>query len=114
VTVAYTSRVGEPGAGSPPDYLAGQDVSEPGLIRLRSIVYAPAGGAVLDASENSEKTGISPQQHDGLSRAFDDIEIHPGETVSVTYAIITGKHQDGDVILRTTPGTRPAEVSVGK
>lgn len=114
VTVAYTSRVGEPGAGSPPDHLAGEDVSEPGLIRLRSIVYAPAGGAVLDASESSEKTGISPQQHDGLSRAFDDIEIHPGETVSVTYAIITGKHQDGDVILRTTPGTRPAEVSVGK
>jgi hypothetical protein len=114
VTVTYTSRVGEPGASSPPDYLAGQDESEPGLIRLRSIVYAPAGGAVLDASENSDKTGISPQQHDGLSRAFDDIEIHPGETVSVTYAIITGKHQDGDVILRTTPGTRPAEVSVGK
>lgn len=114
VTVTYTSRVDGSEAGELPDYIVGQDESEPGLIRLRSIVYAPAGGSVAYASENANKIAISPQKHDGLSRVFDDIELHPGETVSVTYAIISGKRQDGDVILRTTPGPRPVEVSVEK
>ncbi|WP_274995039.1 DUF4012 domain-containing protein [Promicromonospora iranensis] len=114
VTVTYTSRVDESDAAGLPDYIVGRGESDPGLIRLRSIVYAPAGGAVVQASENSEKIGISPQKHDELQRVFDDIELHPGETASVTYAIISGKHQDGDVILRTTPGPRPVEVSIRK
>ena len=112
VTVTYTSRVEKSAAGGLPDYIVGQDESEPGLIRLRSIVYAPAGGSIVQVSENAKKIAISPQKHDDLSRVFDDIKLHPGETASVSYAIISGKHQDGDVILRTTPGPRPIEVSV--
>lgn len=112
VTVTYASRVDAGAAARLPEYVVGSGEADPGLIRLRSVVYAPAGGTVVEASENSEKIGFSPQKHDELSRVFDDIELHPGETASVTYAIISGKHQDGDVILRTTPGPRPVEVSV--
>jgi hypothetical protein len=111
VTVTYTSRVDESEAGALPAYIVGADESDPGLIRLRSIVYAPAGGSVVQASENSAKIGVSPQKHDELSRVFDDLELRPGETVSVTYAIISGEHQNGDVIVRTTPGSRPVDVS---
>lgn len=114
VTVTYTSRVDKSETGSLPAYVVGDGESDPGLIRMRSVVYAPAGGSIAGASENSEKIGVSPQKHDELSRVFDDIELHPGETASVTYAIISGKHQDGDVILRTTPGPRPVEVTFGK
>ncbi|WP_129788034.1 DUF4012 domain-containing protein [Promicromonospora panici] len=114
VTVTYTSRVDEAETGSLPEYIVGNDESDPGLIRMRSVVYAPAGGWIVQASENSEKIGVSPQKHDGLSRVFEDIKLHPGETASVSYAIISGKHQDGDVILRTTPGPRPVKVTFGK
>ncbi|MFI9487057.1 DUF4012 domain-containing protein [Promicromonospora sp. NPDC052451] len=114
VTVTYTSRVKAADAARLPAYVVGDDEREPGLIRLRSVVYAPAGGTVVEASENSEKIGLSPQKHDQLSRVFDDIELHPGETASVTYAIISGKRQDGGVILRTTPGPRPVKVSFEK
>jgi hypothetical protein len=114
VTVTYTSRVDKAETGSLPDRIVGTGENDPGLIRMRSTVYAPAGGSIAGASENSEKIGVSPQKHDELSRAFNDLELHPGETVSVTYVIIAGKHQDGDVIVRTTPGPRPVKVTFGK
>jgi hypothetical protein len=114
VTVTYTSRVDKAETGSLPDYIVGADENDPGLIRMRSIVYAPAGGSIVQASENSKKIGVSPQKHDELSRVFDDIELQPGETASVSYAIISGKHQNGDVILRTTPGPRPVKVTFEK
>lgn len=114
VTVTYSSRVDPGAAARLPDYVVGRGEEEPGRIRLRSVVYAPAGGIVVAASENSEKIGFSPQKHDELSRVFDDIELHPGKTASVTYVIISGKHQGGDVIVRTTPGPRPVKVTFGK
>lgn len=114
VTVTYTSRVdaGEVAKLSP--YILGYDESRPGEIRLRALVYAPAGGGISSASENSEDVGLSPQKHDQLWLSFRDITLAPGATSSVTYVIITGKHQEGDVILRTTPGPRPVKVSIGE
>jgi len=112
VTVSYTSRVdaGEVPGLSP--YIVGPEESRPGEIRLRALVYAPAGGGFASGSENSEHIGLSPQKHDELWLSFRDITLRPGATSSVTYVIITGKHQDGDVILRTTPGPRPVKVSI--
>ncbi|PUB27783.1 uncharacterized protein DUF4012 [Promicromonospora sp. AC04] len=112
VTVTYTSRVD---AGEVPElspYIVGPEESRPGEIRLRALVYAPAGGGFASGSENSEQIGLSPQKHDELWLSFRDITLRPGATSSVTYVIITGKHQDGDVILRTTPGPRPVKVSI--
>jgi hypothetical protein len=114
VTITYTSRVT---AGEVPklsQYIVGYEESRPGEIRLRALVYAPAGGGISSASENSENVGLSPQKHDELWLSFRDITLAPGATSSVTYVIITGKHQEGDVILRTTPGPRPVKVSIGE
>jgi hypothetical protein len=114
VTVTYTSRVDADEAANLSQYIVGQDESRPGEIRLRALVYAPAGGGIASASENSENIGLSPQKHNQLWLSFRDITLAPGATSSVTYVIITGKHQDGDVILRTTPGPRPANVSIAE
>jgi hypothetical protein len=111
VVVTYTSRVDAGQAEHLPEYVVGRGETSPGAIRLRSLVYAPAGGHIVSASENSQNIGLSPQKHDGLWLSFHDLELMPGATSSVTYAIITGKHQDGDVILRTTPGPRPVRMS---
>ncbi|MFC7024665.1 DUF4012 domain-containing protein [Promicromonospora thailandica] len=114
VTVTYTSHVDAGEAPHLPEYVVGSGEAEPGAVRLRSLVYAPAGGRILSASENSQKIGLSPQKHDGLWLSFHDLELMPGATSSMTYAIITGKHQDRNVILRTTPGPRPVEVSINE
>jgi hypothetical protein len=111
VVVTYTSRVDAVQAARLPEYVVGRGEASPGAVRLRSLVYAPAGGRIVSASENSQNIGLSPQKHDGLWLSFHDLELMPGATSSVTYAIITGKHQDGDVILRTTPGPRPVRMS---
>ncbi|MFC8943501.1 DUF4012 domain-containing protein, partial [Streptomyces griseoincarnatus] len=112
VTVTYTSRVDADEVTNLSQYIVGYEESRPGEIRLRALVYAPAGGGINSVSENSEDIGLSPQKHDQLWLTFRDITLRPGATSSVTYVIITGKHQDGDVILRTTPGPRPAKVSI--
>ena len=112
VAVSYTSRVDAGQVPDLPSYIVGPEEARPGEIRLRALVYAPAGGTIASATENSEDIGLSPQKHDGLTLAFRDITLRPGATSSVTYVIITGKHQGGDIILRTTPGPRAVKLSI--
>jgi hypothetical protein len=114
VTVTYRSRVDAGEVADLPEYVVGPGEEQPGQVRLRSLVYAPAGGRVVSASENSENVGLSPQKHNEIWLSFRDFTLRPGATSSVTYVIITGKHQNGDVILRVTPGPRPVKISTGK
>jgi hypothetical protein len=114
VTVTYTSRVAPGEVPDLPEYVVGVGERRPAEVRLRTLVYAPAGGSFLSVSENSKDIGLSPQKHDRLWVTYRDVALRPGETSTLTYAIITGKHQTEDVILRTTPGPRPVNVSVGK
>ncbi len=106
VTVTYTSRVDAGEVADLPEYVTGVGESRPGEVRLRALVYAPAGGWIVAASDKSGDVGLSPQKHDQLWLSFRDFSLSAGETSSITYVIITGKQQDGGVILRTTPGPR--------
>jgi hypothetical protein len=112
VTVTYTSRVDAGEVPDMPSYIAGPEEDRPGEIRLRALVYAPAGGTIVGATEESQDIGISLQKHDALSLVFRDVTLRPGATSSVTYVIITGKNQGGEVILRTTPGPRAVQLSI--
>lgn len=112
VTVTYTSRVDAGEVADLPEYVVGADEARPGEVRLRALVYAPAGGRIIAASDKSGDVGLSPQKHDELWLSFHDFSLNAGETSSITYVIITGKQQDGGVILRTTPGPRPVRTSV--
>jgi hypothetical protein len=111
VTVTYTSRVDAGEVADLPEYVVGADQDRPGEVRLRALVYAPAGGRIIAAADKSGDVGLSPQKHDELWLSFRDFAIAAGETSSITYVIITGKQQDGSVILRTTPGPRPVSTS---
>jgi hypothetical protein len=112
VTASYTSRVDAAEVPDLPAHILGAGEPRPGEIRLRSLVYAPAGGTIVAATENSQDTRLSQQKHDELTLAFRNVRLRPGETSSVTYIIVTGKNQVGNVILRTTPGPRTVKVSI--
>lgn len=111
VTVRYTSRVDAAEVGELPTYVTGPDPAHAGEIRIRSLVYAPAGGSLIDSTVNGEELGLSPQVHNALPVASRSVVIRPGETTAMSYAIITGKRQTGDVLIRVTPGARSASVS---
>ncbi|RPF19845.1 DUF4012 domain-containing protein [Myceligenerans xiligouense] len=112
VTVTYTSTVPEDRVVSMPEHFAGYGEEEPGEIRLRSLVYAPAGGWVAGASSNGTEIGLTPKKQGEFSVASRHIELSPDATVSVTYAMITGKRQSGDIILRVTPGPRATDITI--
>lgn len=112
VTVTYTSTVPPGEAAAMPEYFTGHDEKRPGEIRLRSLVYAPAGGWVSGAFANGDEIGLTPKKQGELSVASRNIELSPGATASVTYAMITGKRQSGEIILRVTPGPRPADIAI--
>ncbi|GAA1859962.1 DUF4012 domain-containing protein [Myceligenerans crystallogenes] len=112
VTVGYTSKVPEDQVATMPERLLGYGEENPGQIRLRSLVYAPAGGWITGAEMDGKETGLTPKKQGELSVASRDIKLSPGATASVTYVMITGKHQSGDVILRVTPGPRPADITI--
>lgn len=112
VTVTYTSTVPQDRVSAMPQHFVGYDEKDPGEIRLRSLVYAPAGGWVSGAYSNGQEIGLTPKKQGEFSVASRDIELSPGATVSVTYAMITGKRQSGDIILRATPGPRPTDITI--
>lgn len=112
VTVTYTSTVPDGEVADMPRHFVGYDEETPGRIRLRSLVYAPAGGWIVGASADDQEIGLTPKKQGELSVASRNIELSPGATVSVTYAMITGKRQYGDIILRATPGPRPVDIAI--
>ncbi|GAB4086462.1 DUF4012 domain-containing protein [Myceligenerans cantabricum] len=112
VTVTYTSIVPEGGVAEMPEHVLGRDEEKPGEIRVRSLLYAPAGGWIAGAFSGDEEIGLTPKKQGEFSVASRNIDLSPGATSSVSYVMITGKHQSGDVILRVTPGPRPADITI--
>jgi hypothetical protein len=112
VTVTYTSTVPEDRIGAMPEYFVGPREKNPGEIRLRSLMYAPAGGWITGAYSGGREIGLTPKKQGELSVASRGVKVSPGATVSVTYAMITGKRQSGDIILRVTPGPRPVDITI--
>ena len=110
VTVDLHSTVNPEEVPGMPPYVIGANQDEPGIIRVNSLVYAPAGGRIEKAVENGEDTGIFLQQHHGLALAGKSLAVAPGEHATVTYVIITGKSQPGPVVVRTTPGPRKTQL----
>lgn len=111
VTVTYTSTVPERQISRMPEWIIGRDEDDPGEIRIRSLIYAPSGGWIIGAKNGAQEIGLSPKKQGELSVSSRDIELSPGATASVTYVMITGKRQSGDVILRVTPGPRPVDIT---
>ena len=106
VTVSYTNRVDPDAVEDLPRYVTGTDVKVPGNIRMNVLVYAPAGGRLVSAHDAEGNVGLFPQAHHHLIVGARSLTLSPGETSTATYVMITGKHQSGDVAIRSTPGAR--------
>ncbi|MBO0610932.1 DUF4012 domain-containing protein [Myceligenerans salitolerans] len=112
VTVTYASTVPEAQIATMPEHFVGYTERTPGEIRLRCLVYAPAGGWISGASSQGQEIGLTPKKQGEFSLASRSISLSPGATASVTYAMITGKRQSGDIIVRVTPGVEPVDVTI--
>jgi hypothetical protein len=106
VTVSYTNGVPRDEIPGLPRYITGMDEDRPGSIRANVLVYAPAGGRLVSARDEEGNVGLFPQVHHRLIVGARTLDLAPGETNVVTYVMITGKNQSGDVAVRSTPGAR--------
>jgi hypothetical protein len=106
VTVSYTNRARPDEVQGLPRYVTGMNEDQPGNLRINALVYAPAGGRLVLARAGEGNVGLFPQVHHRLIVGARSIDLAPGETNTVTYVMITGKHQSGTVAIRSTPGAR--------
>ena len=106
VTVSYTNTATPDEVRGLPPYVTGMDEETPGQLRMNSLAYAPAGGRIVSAYDTEGNIGLFPQMHHRLIVGARTLELEPGATSTVTYVMITGKNQSGDVAIRSTPGAR--------
>lgn len=84
---------------------SGQDTPK-GTIRLILRFYSPFGGGFTEVRVNNKKQTVYGDTFKGRNVTRVVVRLKPGETVSVTTAMISGPKQPGDVIFSTTPGIR--------
>ncbi|HEX6246574.1 MAG TPA: DUF4012 domain-containing protein [Nocardioidaceae bacterium] len=112
VTVEMSSNAPENVAELPP-YVIGprSDGSsyfgvDPGDMRINVHLYAPVGGWIDGSTVGGEEAPLSEAEHLGHPVGSRSITLSPGDTQQLTYTVVTGLDQPGDVNLRVTPGVR--------
>jgi hypothetical protein len=104
VTVTMTSTAPSD-AGSLPDYITGGGAAlRPGSMRVNAHLYAPLGGWIDASAVDGVEHPMNIQEHLGRAVGSRTVELAPGETHELTYTVMTGLDQPGDVRLRVTPG----------
>ena len=80
------------------------------LVALR--LYAPVGGSVADIEFDGEPVDdVEVLEQDGRQVATSYVFLDPGKQVSVTWSMVTGKGQTGDIEVDVTPGIAPVGTS---
>jgi hypothetical protein len=82
-----------------------------GLVAANVLVYAPAGGRFLAQEVDGRDAAAFAQVHDGLPVAAQSIALAPGESTTLRYELLSGPHQPGTPVLRTTPTAQDVEPS---
>ena len=75
-----------------------------GSMRMNLRYYAPVGGSVTDLRVNDEQRTVVTGRDGDLEVAIIPVLLAPGQKVTVTTSIETGKGQRGDAVFSTTPG----------
>ena len=85
-----------------------------GSIRMNLRYYAPIGGTVTDLRINEEPRTMVRGRDGDLEVAIMPVLLAPGQKMTVTTTIETGKGQRGDAVFSTTPGieSTPNNVTV--
>ena len=116
VTVTLHSRAPEDVADLPP-YVVGMARSlgiRPGSMRVNVYVYTPTEGWFDGSAVDGEDRPMNVLEHLGHRVGSRTIELAPGQTRKLTYTVMGGLHQPGDVDLRVTPGVRSDGVGTVK
>ncbi len=82
----------------------------PGSMRVNVHLYAPERGWIEGSAVDGDELPLNDAEHLGHPVGSQTMELAPGETRKLTYTVMTGLHQTGDVKLRVTPGVRGSGV----
>jgi hypothetical protein len=108
--ISFTLRSTAPDdPGRLPEYVVGMAEElgvRPGTMRVNVHVYAPAGGWIDGTAVDGSDVPISEVDHLGHAVGSRSIEIAPGAERVLTYTVMTGLDQPGEVDVRVTPGVR--------
>ena len=83
-----------------------------GSMRMNLRYYAPLGGSVADLRINDDPRTIARGKDGDRQVAVVPVLLAPGQKVTVTATVETGKHQRGDATFSTTPGIDPTPNNV--
>ncbi len=112
VRLTMTSRAPEGGAGLP-DYVAESVAGVPrGTIRTTVYAYAPVEGYVDETRVDDEAISLDRLDHDGRSLVSTTVDVTPGQTRVLRFAMVAGEGQRGPADLRVTPGVTGSGVGV--
>lgn len=88
-----------------PESVTGSGLSTPkGTMSLNLRFYSPFGGGFTEVRVNNKKQTVYGDTFKGRNVTRVTLLVKPGETISVTTAMISGPNQPGDVVFSTTPG----------
>ena len=108
VTVTLESRAPQDVSALPP-YVVGMaeelDIP-PGQMRVNVHLYAPIGGWIASSAFDGDERPLHEVEHLGHPVGSRTVELAPGKTRELTYTVMTGLDQRGQVNLRVTPGIR--------
>lgn len=99
-------------AATLPGSVLGKDIGAPGTMRMNLRFYAPYGGAMSGLKVNGKEQTINRGEHDGLNVVILPVILAPGQEVTVTTRMFTGRGQRDDAVFRTTPGIGPTPNNV--
>jgi hypothetical protein len=108
VRVTLESRAPKDPSRLPP-YVVGMAEElgvRPGAMRVNVHLYAPLGGWIDSSAYDGEERPLHEVEHLGRPVGSRTVEIAPGQTRELTYTVMTGLDQTGEVDLRVTPGVR--------
>jgi hypothetical protein len=89
-------------------YITGDGTFTPrGTMRINVRIYSPFDGGITGVRVNGKPQTVSGGRVDGRNVSTVTVTIKPGEQLSVTATMISGRGQSGDAVFSTTPGVQP-------
>jgi hypothetical protein len=89
-------------------YITGDGTFTPrGTMRINVRIYSPFDGGITSVRVNGKPQTVSGGRVDGRNVSTVTVTIKPGEQLSVTATMISGRGQSGDAVFSTTPGVQP-------
>ncbi|MGD9961717.1 DUF4012 domain-containing protein [Nocardioides sp.] len=101
------------GARSLPVSITGGGVHDipPGSQLVATDVYGPVGGSMSHFVLDGRRLAVKQKEYDGRPVVSLALYLDPGQQVVVTWRMVTGPGQNGDVAVSVTPGVHPEDES---